>query len=537
MASKQVINPNVINPVDYYNKNCIEDVIIKLLELRPVEEVGKKALTYVINAADRNKSMVVINREDGYFEAQMANGLNLPIGEKFSPFMVIQKVLFKNSWSEALGYVKYKIMNNKNDYVRIQGEYFENIQSTDRYGVKRVRLHAIKRQMLLDDYGKPFLSEIDKYKTFTMVPDNKNYRAVVNDCYNSYSKFDHVAMDIEDYTGKEQWLWTYNLMKHIFGEDHYHLGLIYMKVLYELPKQALPILTLISQERQTGKTTFVNWMTILFGSNSIVINPQDIGNAFNGQYAQKNVIMIEESHFDSRQSMEKIKNLATQKTIAVNIKFVQQYDIPFFGKIIITSNDENKFTKVENDEIRFWVRKVPSLKGKANHQILDDLRNEIPAFLCHLENLIKQEPSCFKYLNQDGSVNLTYSRMVLDELDIKTDALKAVKMESREALHKEILIYLDDHCMQNPTVETFYFVGRTIKEQFFSHNHSFGIAYIDRVLKSNMGIERTTKTKRYVPLEGVKNFNDTTVGRPYIYPNPYYGIDVEQDNDEPTVPF
>lgn len=536
MASKKVIEPNVINPVDYYNRNCIEDVILKLLAIKSVEEVGNKSLTYVTNAVDRTKSMIIIDRENQFFEAQMTNGLNLPIGVKLTPFMVLQKVIYKDSFSEALAFVKYIIMNNKNDYVRIQGDYFENIKMEDRYGVERVMLKAIKRQTLLDDYGKIFLGDVDKYKTFTMVPDNKNYRQVINNCYNSYSKFDHKAMDFEEYKGVEQWQWTYNLLKHIFGDDHYHLGLIYMKVLYEMPKQPLPILTLISQERQTGKTTFVNWFTILWGSNSIIINPQDIGNSFNGQYAQKNVIMIEESHFDSRQSMEKIKNLATQKSLAVNIKFVQQYDIPFFGKIIITSNDENKFTKVDEDEIRFWVRKVPSLKGKANHQILDDLRSEIPAFLCYLENLHKFEGAHIKYLNADGTVDLSISRQVLDEKEIKTEALDAVKLESREALHKEILIYLDDHALQSPSVEVFYFVGKTIKEKWFNHNNNYGIAYIDRVLTANMGLERTEKTKRYVPLESIDTVSSTIVGRPFIFENPYYNIDVDVDL-EPGVPF
>jgi len=533
MGSKKVITPDVINPVDYYNKNCIEDVILKVLKIKAVSQVGKKSLTYITNASDREKSMIMIDRENGYFEAQMTNGLNLPIGEKFTSFMLLQKCIYKNSFNEALAYVKYQVMNNENEYVRIQGEYFERIVIEDRYGVDRTELKPVKRQTLLDDFNKAFLGDIDKYKVFTIQPDNKNYRQIIGDKYNSYAPFGYKSMHIEDYTGDEQWIWTKTLVTHIFGKKQYHLGLIYLKVLYEMPRQVLPILTLISQERQTGKTTFVNYLSILFGANSIIINPQDIGNAFNGQYADKNVIMIEESHFDSRQSMEKIKNLATQKEISVNIKHVQQFKLPFFGKIIITSNDENKFTKVDNEEIRYWVRKIPTLEGKANHKILDMLTAEIPAFLCYLENLHKYEGKHQKYLNEDGTIDTSYSRMIMDVKDITTTALEAVKLESREALHKEILIYLDDHCLQNETIEEFYFVGKNIKEKFFSHNNNYGVAYIDRVLTHNMKLERTDKAKRVQPLEDRNEYNDNKkVGRPYIYTNPYYEEDASIDEIE-----
>ena len=35
------------------------------------------------------------------------------------------------------------------------------------------------------------------------------------------------------------------------------IGLIYLLVLYKYPMQALPVLALVSKERQTGKSTYV----------------------------------------------------------------------------------------------------------------------------------------------------------------------------------------------------------------------------------------------------------------------------------------
>jgi len=530
---KRVTNVNSINPVDYFNQNCVEHTFELLLRIKNVERTGIKSITYIKNVSDKSKRMIVFDEVTNFFEAEMENGLNMPIGIKHTPFMMLQKYVYKGNWRAAVNYVIYQLMNNNNDYVRISTEYYRRIIKSDRYGVKRASQSIWKRQTIVDDYGKDFLSQVEKFKSFTIEPNNKEFKRDHDNCYNLYNEFDHKPMPLKKYKGTEGWEWTNTLLKHIFGEQ-YTLGLIYLKVLYENPKQALPILVLISEERQTGKTTFVNFMSLLFGANSVVINPQDISNSFNGSYAEKNIIMIEESHFDSRQALEKIKNLSTQKEILVNSKFVAQYSIPFFGKIIITSNDENKFSKVDDPEIRYWVRKIPTLEGRANHEILTDLKNEIPAFLCFLENMATIETEPNNLLKSDGTVLTSRSRMVFTKEELETDALTFVKKESRESLHKDLEIYLDNHGQQNVSVEIFYFISINIKDRFFPHNHRFSTSYINRVLKNNMKLEKADKTMRFIPLQQSDITEDSIVGRPYMYKNPYFGV---EDEHKPDVPF
>jgi stage IV sporulation protein A len=112
-----------------------------------------------------------------------------------------------------------------------------------------------------------------------MVPDNKSHTRVVGNNYNLYSPFSHKPCSDEEYKGFEGWKWSKRLLEHIFGEDmgenindyfktgnitidedenQYLQGLKYMKILYDLPKQILPILVLTSQERETGKSTFIS---------------------------------------------------------------------------------------------------------------------------------------------------------------------------------------------------------------------------------------------------------------------------------------
>lgn len=509
MPSKNQISVNDINPVDYYNFNKVQHTIDLLLKIRNIHSTGINALTYVKNKSDEAKQMIVI--ENGYFIAKMSNGLGMEVGKKYTPFMMLQKFIYKDNYSIAINYVIYELMNADREYIRVGTKYYKKNIKTDRFKIKRNELKIWDRTTLIDDFGKDYLDTVEKFNDFTIVPDNKNFKPIIGGNYNVYSPFSHKeAETVKD----KDWVWTRKFLKHIFGE-HYELGLKYIKTIYDHPKQVLPILVLISETRQTGKTTFVDWLTVLFGANAVIVNPQDISNQFNGTYADKNLIIIEESFFDSRGAIEKLKNLSTQKTITVNSKFIQQYSIPFYGKIIITSNDEDKFIRVDDVEIRYWVRKVPEIKGKANHNILNDMCAEIPYFLAYLSSL--------------PEIDTSKSRMVFEAVELVTDALNKVKKESRSELHKEIEMYLDNHCLQNSEIEQFYFIALDIKNKFFLNNSQIKASYINKVLRSEIKLEKMTKTKRYIPIEDMSLNKNYNYGKPYIYKNKYFGI----NNDKP----
>ena len=286
-------------------------------------------------------------------------------------------------------------------------------------------------------------------------------------------------------------------MNHIFG-DQVMLGLKYMKLLYENPMQILPIISLVSTERETGKTTFLNWISMLFGENSIVINPSDLTSDFNDSYATKNIIMIDETVIDKANTIEKLKSLATAKTISVNKKFVANYSVPFFGKIIICTNKENDFIRIDEEEIRFWIRKINPITTKKNVNIETDLFNEIPKFL--------------RFLIDMPGVDLTRSRMVFTNEEICTQSLTLIKNESKSGLMKEIEIHLDEF-FNNNDVTFFEATPTDMKNKWFSHNNNISAAYITKVLKDEFKI-LPQKMRSYYP------FNDNLVtkkGTPYLF--------------------
>jgi len=504
MSDNKIISPSVINPIDYFNRNNVQWLFEYMLTRRNVQQTSISSLTYVENRSDATKKMIVI--ENNNFVAKMKNGLGMEIDKPYSPFMMLQKFMFKDKFTPSLYFVMNEIMNNPNDFIRVGTKYFKSIEKIDQNGIKRETLKLWDKQTLVDDYGGKILDEVEKYDDFTIQPDNLNYQKVIGNNYNLYKEFSHKPCDKENYEDEMQFYWIKNLIEHIFGEQ-YELGIKYMKVLYCLPKQKLPILVLTSKERSTGKTTFIDFLDMLFGDNSVIINPENISNQFNSSYSDKNVIMIEESKFENDQAIEKLKNLSTQKKMLVNPKFIQPYSIPFYGRVIMTSNNENKFSRVDDSEIRYWVRKIPSLKNKSNHNILNDMKNEIPYFLY--------------YLNSLPDIDTSKSRMVFSPDDLDTNALKRVKKESLPALHKDIYLLLDDHCANNTDIEYFEFIAQDIKKRFYQNDSRINMDYINKILKESMKLKRV-KMKRYTPIDSNAFNKKKRSGRPFIYKNKYY---------------
>jgi len=398
-----------------------------------------------------------------------------------------------------------EFLKPENRYIRVGIDYFKVIEKEDRYGIIRTELKKWSKEEIKLDHGLSLLKEINKYDDFVLIPDNRSYNQTCGEFYNLYAPFQHRPEPGE-------WKWTKILLQHIFGEQ-YEIGIIYMQVLYLYPKQALPVLVLVSKERQTGKSTFIDWLMMVFGANMSLIFPTDLSRTFNGSYSRSNIIAIEETVVDQSHVVEKIKALSTQKTINANLKNVNDFQLPFFGKIILASNNERKFMKVDSEEIRFFIRKIntPSI---TNHNILNDMVNEIPAFLNHLENL--------------PAPDFKKSRMVFTPEELVNDSLKSVKNESHTWLFKELTAIFEDQFNN-------YFIGdlmkatpKEIKDAFFSHNSNVSGSFIKDVLVDEFKFIKPAKNESYKSL----NVDQYKTGQPYYIPKSEICViksDIEND--------
>ena len=175
---------------------------------------------------------------------------------------------------------------------------------------------------------------------------------------------------------------TRNFLDHIFGEQ-VELGYDYLQLLYLHPQQRLPILLLVSQERNTGKTTFLNFLRLIFEGNVTFNTNEDFRSQFNDDWTGKLLVCVDEVLLNRREDSERIKNLSTARSYKAEAKGRDRREVEFFGKFVLCSNNERNPVLIEAGETRYWVRRVPPLT-QDNQNLLSDMRRELSGFLFFL---------------------------------------------------------------------------------------------------------------------------------------------------------
>ena len=259
-----------------------------------------------------------------------------------------------------VGTTLYKLVNQP----RLDGGYVK----------KRI---VWNNETLRQDYGKHYLATVPKYDGFCTVPDHVNYRPIVDKFLNLYEPIDHKPMEGD-------FPFIRSLVKHIFGEQ-YELGMDYLQLLYLQPIQKLPILLLVSEERNTGKSTFLNFLKALFQNNVTFNTNEDFRSQFNSDWAGKLLIVVDEVLLSRREDSERLKNLSTTLSYKVEAKGKDRDEIVFFAKFVLCSNNEYLPVIIDAGETRYWVRKIDRLQTD-DTDFLQKLKAEIPAFLYHLQH-------------------------------------------------------------------------------------------------------------------------------------------------------
>jgi hypothetical protein len=308
------------------------------------------------------------------------------------------------------------------EFLRIGTDYYKvcNVPLLSDDFVKTLRKWS--KGEIITDHGKDFIQTIKKYDGFVTIPDHQNYRQKINSFYNEYEKIEHQLV-------KGEFPKTEEFLKHIFGEQ-YELGIDYLTILWTKPIQILPILCLVSDSRNTGKTSFLNWLKLMFQGNMTINKNEDFRSRFNSDWASKLIIAIDEVLLDRREDSERIKNLSTASSYKTESKGKDKIETNFFGKFILCSNNEENFIQIDEKEIRYWVIKVNSF-AKEDVDMLKKLNNEIPQFLY--------------FLNTRKIETERQTRMWFTKEQIYTPALNKVVKGNKTYLSQEIKeILIDD---------------------------------------------------------------------------------------------
>lgn len=418
-----------------YSGQCSqEDVIYELTSLLEHSNERHYILTYQISGISsyKIKSIFGLNNAKEFFDLHKNILANREFRYGNNYYFADESDKVTASWR-----------GEQKNYIRIGIDYYKKVVEKSHNGQTEINIKKWSASIIKADYNKSaeFLKLITKCDSFTNIPDNNpaTYQQIVisekdgitSRLYNMYCPVKHIPT-------QGDWKTINKLIHHIFdyknnaGDSLYEFALDYLQILYSQPSQKLPIICLISKERGTGKSTFLDLLRAIFVENMRILDSERISSKFNGAWAGKLIVAVDESLIDTDKPtvLNRIKMIATNTTIPFEEKGCEAREVPNFSKLIMCSNDENNFIKMEAEENRYCIIKVPVIDGKKNPHLLDIMKGEIPAFLYFLQHRQLYYP--------EGG------RLYFEESIFRTPALSHIIERTETKLVKNIKYVLKD---------------------------------------------------------------------------------------------
>lgn len=328
--------------------------------------------------------------------------------------------------------------NIKEEYIRVGTTLYKIAQQPLANGTTVLRRIPWSFGTIRQDYGKNNTPSVKKYDGFCTVPSHTDYHKEIDGFYNLYEPIDHVPLE-GDFSD------IIKLIHHIFGEQ-YELGMDYIQLLYTQPTQKLPILLLVSEERNTGKTTFLNFLKAIFQDNVTFNTNEDFRSQFNADWAGKLLIVVDEVLLSRREDSERLKNLSTAQSYKMEAKGKDRQEVNFYAKFVLCSNNELFPVMIAPGETRYWVRKIQRLESDDTN-FLQKLKEQIPAFLYYLQHRTLS--------------TVKESRMWFNHALIKTEALERIIQCNRNHTELDLIELLRD-IMEGQNVDKVSFIPQDL---------------------------------------------------------------------------
>ena len=465
-----------------YGGRADTDLVIEELTRLTAGSERKYVLTYLITGT----SPYNIQRIFGLDGAKTFYELNYEL-------LKDKEFVYKGNtyYADENGKLAVSWKGQQKNYVRIGTDYYKKIVEKSPNGQTEINIIRWSKENIRQDFhnSKEFIAMIEKCDAFTNVPENDpaRYRQVITSekdgvtsrLYNRYSPVYHVPEQGE-------WRTINRLLHHIFdyrnldGEPLYEFALDYLQLLYTRPLNHLPILCLVSKERGTGKTTFLNLLRAIFVENMRILDSERLMSKFNEHWAGKHIVAVDESFinmYEKNGAGNKLKMIATNATIPAEGKGRDSSEVPNISKLILCSNDEYNFVKIDMEENRYCIVKVSPIEDATDPHMIERMEAEIPAFLHFLKNrqLYHREASRLWF---DERVYETEALLKIKERT-ESAAVKHIKDAIREQffIQKEETIRLSANVIYELVRDSFRFINKmTVKEWLRDSGYRAGSA-------------------------------------------------------------
>ena len=416
-------------------------------------------------------------------------------------------VFFGSTYRVEKGLPIVQVSSKVKEYKRIGPDYFRLINNGvyDENGElvrKEPSLVPWKTGEIARDHGKEVFDHIERLDGFTNVANHTNYQQIVGNMWNLYNDVNHEIIPGE-------WSNIESLLHHIF-QDQYEMALDYLQLLYTKPYQKLPVLCLVSKDEGTGKSTFIQLLQMIFQNNMALVSSEDIMGNWTSHWVSKLLVASEETLFEKKEALEKIKNLSTADWVMRSERFVNNSMIQCFLKFVFCSNHEDDFIKLNKNSSRFWVIKVKPVTGEKKTNLKNLMQEEIKHFL--------------HFLTNRELVNPKRDRMWFSLDQIITDAWRNVVSHSEPGPIKELRLKLQDYFLKwnDDKVEM---TAENIRNVFGIRQEA---SYLNKVIREYLKVDRkrnakgdevvtTYKYKKEDASDATKFVEVSDKGRPYVF--------------------
>jgi hypothetical protein len=376
------------------------------------------------------------------------------------------------------------------DYVLVANKYYKLIYEPNSKGLPELVRDVRLKGMIEDQFKRQgmknteeLILKIPHYEGYANEPDFIQYQKeiIVRDRFRMLN----LAYPLEHQPQEGEWTHIEGFLRHIFhngGDSKYEVGLDMIQLYYRQPKQKQRILSLVSQGNETGKSTFIFLLREIFGQNMSIIGNTDFKSQFNG-YVTKSLVAVDESKIDDIAVIEAIKSMVTSPYAMLNEKGVSSKQVINHVKLIMTTNHIFDFASIREEENKWFVIEVGKI-GQKNKELMDLMRQEIPAFL-HF--LLHRE---LKYYTRE-------SRFAIPDAVIETEALKRIKLSSQSQIVSMIQNYITG-IFEDFEIETFKVDALRLYQGLFPEKTGKYSNYdVEKVLKEEFKLKPSVKSEYF----------------------------------------
>ena len=353
-------------------------------------------------------------------------------------------------------------------------------------------LHTTSIQIQRDKYGRKLNKEITHCIGFTNEPSHNDYKSIVDNKYNVYKKLTHEPI-------KGEWTNIEAFLRHIFGEQ-YLMGVEYFWNLYHHPKQKLPFIGVVSEEKNTGKSTFLTFIRMIFQENVSTVSEHDFKTNFNSGFANSLVCTSDEHAEGKNRTLiaQKLKMYITEKQIRIEAKGRDAYTTLAYFKLVFAGNNESTLTFIEGENTRYWVIKIDPLE-KLVYDMEEKLEKEIPFFLYFLINEFVARPS--------------RGRLYFDPSEFQTEASKLIQDNSISVMQRDIEDLVQTCFDDDEQLTEVYFAPIDIVSSL--ELKARDKAYVKQVLQKEMKLKPSESSMRYKVSHPINLPSKS--GKPYLF--------------------